>query len=801
MMGVSRIATAVLAAAVSIRTCVAQSAPVMYTDPSTGIKLGTWVEGNMTFGLALPSNALTTDASEYIGILKCLSGWCGISHGQSGQMTEALLLMAWNNGNEVLTSFRYATGYTMPAVYTGVANVTQISSNVTSDGFELIYRCTGCFSWDQDGATGSVSTSSGDLILGWADSSATPTDPDCPNSISFTEHTAFGQWGAPLAGLASSNYTEWTALATKTVNGDCGGTTPTATPSPTCDPNMDGSVYDYVIVGSGAGGIPMADRLSEAGHSVLLLEKGPPSLGMWGGDMKPHWLDKTDLTRFDIPGLCNEIWVNSGGVACTDTDQMAGCVLGGGTAINAGLWWKPNPADWDDNFPEGWHDSDLTNATAKVFSRIPGTIRPSMDGKLYLPQGKDMLEAALGKAGWTNIEQPNTAPASKNKTYGSTTYMFSDGERAGPMATYLKTAAARDNFELWLNTPARRALRNGSTVTGVELDCTVGNNTFGTVKLTPGTGRLIVSAGTFGSAKFLMRSGIGPQDQLEIVKSSTDGPNMISNDSWIYLPVGYNLDDHVNTDTYITDPIIVFYDFYAAWTDPIPSDASAYLNNRTGILTQAAPNIGPIFWDEIPGADGVTRQIMWTARIEGADETNSNNTMIMSQYLGRGATSRGRMTIQPALDTVVSDPPYLKTADDKAAVIAGIDNLRKAITGYVNVTWALPAPNTTTTAYVDSIDTSPATRRANHWIGTNKMGLDDGRMPNGTAVVDTDTKIYGMDNMFVVDASIFPGMMSSNPSAMIVAAAENAAVRILALEGGPESHPVTEVHGGKIIVL
>lgn len=61
------------------------------------------------------------------------------------------------------------------------------------------------------------------------------------------------------------------------------------------------------------------------------------------------------------------------------------------------------------------------------------------------------------------------------------------------------------------------------------------------------------------------------------------------------------------------------------------------------------------------------------------------------------------------------------------------------------------------------------------------MGLDDGRVNNGTAVVDTNTKVYGTDNLFVVDASIFPGMMTGNPSAMIVAASEFAAQKILAL--------------------
>ncbi len=65
-------------------------------------------------------------------------------------------------------------------------------------------------------------------------------------------------------------------------------------------------------------------------------------------------------------------------------------------------------------------------------------------------------------------------------------------------------------------------------------------------------------------------------------------------------------------------------------------------------------------------------------------------------------------------------------------------------------------------------------------MGTNKLGSDDGRT-GGTSVVDLNTKVYGTDNLFVVDASIFPGMSTGNPSAMIVIASEYAADRILAL--------------------
>ncbi len=76
---------------------------------------------------------------------------------------------------------------------------------------------------------------------------------------------------------------------------------------------------------------------------------------------------------------------------------------------------------------------------------------------------------------------------------------------------------------------------------------------------------------------------------------------------------------------------------------------------------------------------------------------------------------------------------------------------------------------------------SYSNRRANHWMGTNKLGLDDGRVKNGTAVVDLDTKVYGTDNLFVMDAGIFPGMISTNPSAYFVVASEHTAERMLKL--------------------
>ncbi|KAK3369187.1 cellobiose dehydrogenase-like protein [Lasiosphaeria ovina] len=764
---------------------------VKYTDSATGIIFDTWpvpnggsqTQGGFTFGVALPSDALTTDASEFIGYLQCASkdsvntGWCGVSLG--GPMTNSLLLTAWPKGDTIYTSFRYATGYAMPDLYTGNAKLTQISSTINATHFTLVFRCQNCLQWNQNGQTGGVSTSAGFMVLGWAQAFPSPGNPTCPDQITLDQHdNGMSIFGAVLdSNAANPSYSAWAAKATKMVTGTCQGPTTTAiaaVPVPTS------VTFDYIIVGGGAGGIPLADKLSESGKSVLLIEKGPASSGRWGGTLKPDWLVGTNLSRFDVPGLCNQIWVDSAGIACTDTDQMAGCVLGGGTAVNAGLWFKPYSLDWDYLFPTGWKSQDVQAAISRVFSRIPGTDAPSTDGQRYLQQGFNVLSGGLKAAGWNQVVA-NNAPNQKNRTFANTPYMYSHGERGGPMATYLVSAKGRSNFKLWLNTTVKRVVREGGHITGLEVEAFRDGGYQGVVNVTNISGRVILSAGTFGSAKILVRSGIGPKDQLDIVKGSADGPTMIGNQSWINLPVGYNLDDHVNTDTVITHPDVAFYDFYAAWATPNATDANNYLNRRTGILTQAAPNIGPMFWEEIKGADGIVRQLQWTARVEGSFDTPNGHAMTMSQYLGRGATSRGRMTITPGLGTVVSDVPYLKDANDKAVVIQGLVNLQNALKNVKGLVWQYPNATTSAADYVNNMVVSYSNRRSNHWVGTAKIGTDDGRLPSGSAVVDLNARVYGTDNLFVVDASIFPGVPTTNPSSYIVVAAEHASQRILAL--------------------
>lgn len=131
-------------------------------------------------------------------------------------MTQALLLMAWPYEGQVLTSFLWASGYVLPGSYNGNATLTTLASTVTDTLFEIVYKCENCWQWDQDGSTGSISTSSGFTVMGRAAAVAGPTDPGCPNDIQFGFHdNGYGQWSAPLTNATSPSYSAWAELPAK----------------------------------------------------------------------------------------------------------------------------------------------------------------------------------------------------------------------------------------------------------------------------------------------------------------------------------------------------------------------------------------------------------------------------------------------------------------------------------------------------------------------------------------------------------------------------------------------------------
>lgn len=185
-----------------------------------------------------------------------------------------------------------------------------------------------------------------------------------------------------------------------------------------------------------------------------------------------------------------------------------------------------------------------------------------------------------------------------------------------------------------------------------------------------------------------------------------------------------------------------------------------------------------MIWEPTIGTDGFYRQLQWTARVAsslGVSDTNGTD-MTISNYLGLGQWTRSRVTINPDLTMNGGSMDIAQNAADRGAIVQGLEDMRAALSNVTGLTVIQPPTNMSSEDYINTT----AHEAVNHWLGSCKLGTDDGRQ-GGQAVVDPNTKVYGMDNLFVVDASIFPGLTTANPSAAIVIAAVKAAERILAL--------------------
>ncbi|KAH7093264.1 cellobiose dehydrogenase [Paraphoma chrysanthemicola] len=548
--------------------------------------------------------------------------------------------------------------------------------------------------------------------------------------------------------------------------------------------------WDYIIVGSGASGIPLADRLSETGKSVLLLERGWASSGRWGGTWKPSWLQGTNLTRFDVPGLAQLVWeptFDNTGIWCDDTPSPAGCLLGGGTAINAGQFYLPVPNDFDWNQPPGFKYKDMTSAIRRTRERLPWTDTPSKNGKSYLTNGTKIVLDAFTTKSAPNSFRFITAneDTDRDQTTSHTEFFFQNGEKGGPMATYLVTASKRKNFQLQLNTIVNRVVRKGDTATGVEVQSTGPDGFTGTIKVTPGSGRVILSAGVFNTFKILVRSGIGPSEEVQrLANASTEAAKLPPKKDWLNLPAGRNLDDGPNFYLGVRVPNVEAYPWQSLWNSTADNpDIKLYLEQRSGPLAELQASIGPVSWDTVTGKDGRKRVIQWDAGSgRNAMLPDDGGYLVFALNLNLGHTSRGRLSLDPtSLKTQTAVSPYFNDAggNDFDAVLTSSAALLSLINATILQTNPgsfvfYPPPDVTLEQYLRA-QPPPS---SNHWVGTARMGA---KCKDEGTVVDTSTVVCGMKNLHVVDASILNGNPSANPQATFIVMAERAAEVIRAL--------------------
>ncbi|KAE8136548.1 hypothetical protein BDV38DRAFT_271906 [Aspergillus pseudotamarii] len=732
-----------------------------YSDSTTGIDFQRWCDEKtgFCFGLALPETVDSDFIGQLVVPLSSSNGWGGVS--LSSSMTKALLIGAWPNGDSVVSSLREAQSYTNPDVYSGDASLEEIPDGTAINSTHLTYTflCRSC-------VVGTPTTFGKDMdsyFFGWALSKTSPKSPASSDATLNYHAAGFGSFQMVLSDAKSAKYSTWASKAkassTTTTPSASASASPSSTPSASAVPTVLNSTYDYIVVGGGPAGIITAERLAETKKKVLLIERGVAPTVQMGNKNALSW--NNSLTPHDVPALGSSL--SKLGLLddylCDDTAGMAGCVLGGGTIVNALAFIYPQEADFNDKWPAGWKWDDVKDAASRLYERNPGSILPSADGKRYDYGMYNVLGGFFKGLGWKSVNQ-HEQPNEKHQAYGYPSWSVANGIRAGPVRSYLPLAQELDNFSLRLQTKVRRLVRRGGRVTGVEVETESGAVEI--INIRAG-GKVILAAGSMSTPRVLFNSGIGPAKQIENVKSGSTGITVPAQEEWINLPVGENLKDH----PMFTINVHSKSNFTAFNTSSVISGPAAAVqqlySEGSGVLSEGGHRLQ--FWTSNQGSDGKTRFY------QGSCSVASDGVITMKLYLTHGATSSGVLGIGSSGATVMETEPWLQTDADKEAVTQFLQGL---LNDMKNSTAGFTVPDFNSAADIIAKKTS-----GDHFVGTTKMGTDDGRT-GGTSVVDTNAKVYGTENLYVVDASIHPDLPTGNTQAIVMIAAEAAAAKIIA---------------------
>ncbi|KAF2173258.1 GMC oxidoreductase [Zasmidium cellare ATCC 36951] len=519
------------------------------------------------------------------------------------------------------------------------------------------------------------------------------------------------------------------------------------------------SSYDAIIVGAGVAGNVVAERLAGSGAKTLLLERGPASTAKSGGT---HFMPFNDtVTIFDVPAFAFSIVLADPNAYYRDTPHTTGYLFGGG-----GLMWVP-PAEHDinDNWPTGWEYDDIKQAYERVESLNPGTTMPSGNGERYdyEPGAFGLFSDLLGNEGWTHvdaIEQPNE----KHLVYSYPPQNVAAGEgiRAGPPHVYFSLALENENFSHQLNANVTRVIRDGGLVTGVEVENEDGSRS--NISLNEG-GKVILTAGVFGTSRILFNSGIGPIEQIETVENGTTGVTLPDRKQWIELPVGERIRDHpivtLLVDTSSSD--FTFFNNSALYFGtPDSKDIELYNTEASGVIAQSQQRILP--WTSVTGSDNRTRHIQLT--IAGQQE----GQLSVKVYLTHGLTSTGTIAIEANGTMTWAQEPWYNTEGDISAAVAFVDEFRGYLEGSRTLELTASQRNLTSRELVLG-----GYGTGLHFAGSAVIG----EVNDGGSVVDLDTKVWGTQNLFVADASFHADVPTGNIQAQVAIMAEHAAGKII----------------------
>ncbi|KAI0085562.1 aryl-alcohol oxidase-like protein [Irpex rosettiformis] len=543
--------------------------------------------------------------------------------------------------------------------------------------------------------------------------------------------------------------------------------------------------YDYIIVGGGAAGSVLANRLTENRDvHVLLVEAGSSNFEDILIEV-PNFAGRLAGTQFDW----NFTTTPQPGLEGRVLPFERGHVLGGSTCINFMAFTRGSRDDWDRlanvTNDKGWSWESIFPYAKKLEHLVPPIDRRDISDEvdirvhgLHGPVHASVpafLVSTDDRVISTTQQLPDEFPFNRDMNSGDpigigwTPSTIAGGVRQSGALSYLKPILSiRQNLDVVVNTHVTKLLQTGSVgklpeMRGVQLSQPGSKKTL-TLRATK---EVIVSAGAVKTPQLLMLSGIGDSAELSKlnIKTIVDLPD-----------VGKNLQDHPfvtgsftvnNTNTLdVLNNATVESQQLAIWK-----------KNHGGLL--ALPSGNQVGWIRLPKNSSVFSE-SGVGTDPSAGPTSAHwETILFDGFIGFGGpppstgnfftafivltspTSRGNVTLNttdPFAPPIIN-PSYLTTPFDILTMRSAIRGIRRftsapAWDGWITGEFG-PFKQAQSDEQLDAFARAN-TVTINHVSGTVRVGKSGSVVEEGTGALDSDLKVKGTVGLRVVDASIFP---------------------------------------------